>query len=103
MFDCVKVGVKCSTVYSTVASALAEQGLAVFCAMVGHGIGRDIHEAPYITAVNPEPLQANTVITIEIALMVPEFGAMCLEDMVVVKEDGPLPLSTHGKILEILG
>lgn len=99
MFEHCRAGVKCATLYETVARVLTKSGMPVFCAMVGHGVGRDLHEAPYITADNPAPLEKNMVITIEIALLLRDVGAMCLEDMVVVQEDGPMPLSTCGKEL----
>ena len=53
-------------------------------------MGLDIHELPYLSPRNEEPLMAGNVVTVEPGIYVPgEFG-MRLEDFGVVTEEGCL-------------
>ncbi len=69
----------------------------------GHGLGRDVHEAPYIMRGNPMPLPAGTVWTNEPGLY--EIGAfgVRIEDDVVITADGCRSLTTFPKDLTIVG
>ncbi len=68
----------------------------------GHGLGRDVHEAPYIMRGNPLPLPAGTVYTNEPGLYeIDNFGVR-IEDDVLVTESGGTSLTTFPKELTIL-
>jgi len=66
----------------------------------GHGIGLDIHEPPRIGKVK-QRLQAGEVVTVEPGLYYPEIGAVRIEDMVLVTEDGCRNLTSYPKVLEL--
>ncbi len=56
-----------------------------FIHSLGHGVGLDIHEMPFINSKNRQILKENMVFTIEPGIYVPgEFGIR-IEDMVVIK------------------
>ncbi len=58
-----------------------------FVHSLGHGVGLDIHEWPYVNSKNTIPIQEGMVFTIEPGIYIPgEFGVR-IEDMVVI-EDG---------------
>ncbi len=68
----------------------------------GHGLGREVHEAPYIMRGNHMTLPAGTVYTNEPGLYeIGNFGVR-IEDDVLVTEDGCLSLTTYPKELTIL-
>ena len=50
----------------------------------GHGVGLDIHEPPRISKVD-HALQAGQVVTVEPGLYYPRWGAVRIEDLVVVE------------------
>ncbi len=66
----------------------------------GHGIGLDIHEPPRIGKVK-QILQAGEVVTVEPGLYYPEIGAVRIEDMVLVEQDGCRNLTSYQKKLEL--
>jgi Xaa-Pro aminopeptidase len=59
-----------------------------FIHSLGHGVGLDIHEHPYINKRNDEVLKPNMVFTIEPGIYIPGVFGIRIEDTVVLKEDG---------------
>ena len=53
----------------------------------GHGIGLEVHEPPLLDFKGPE-LLVGDALTIEPGLYCKAIGAIRLEDMVIVREDG---------------
>ena len=69
----------------------------------GHGLGRDVHEAPYIMRGNHQVLPAGTVYTNEPGLYdVGNFGVR-IEDDVLITETGYRSLTQFPKDLMIVG
>ena len=68
----------------------------------GHGLGREVHEAPYIVRGNQMPLPAGTVYTNEPGLYeIGNFGVR-IEDDVLVTEDGYETLTHFPKELMVI-
>ncbi len=68
----------------------------------GHGLGRDVHEAPYIMRGNHVVLEAGTVFTNEPGLYkIGDFGVR-IEDDVLVTADGCDVLTTFPTDLQVL-
>lgn len=68
----------------------------------GHGLGRDVHEAPYIMRGNHMVLPAGTVYTNEPGLYeLGNFGVR-IEDDVLITEDGCVSLTAFPKDLKVL-
>lgn len=70
----------------------------LFIHRLGHGIGTEEHEDPYLVAGNAEPLVAGNAFSIEPGIYVPGRWGARIEDIVVSSADGPIPLNTvdHG-------
>ncbi|GHV02807.1 aminopeptidase [Campylobacterota bacterium] len=56
-----------------------------FTHSLGHGVGLEIHEEPYINRKNEAILQNGMVFTIEPGIYVPNFFGVRIEDMVLLK------------------
>src|SRR5712692_5504301 len=59
-----------------------------FIHSTGHGVGLEIHEAPYIARSGTAPLLPGDVVTIEPGVYDPAIGGVRLEDMLVITESG---------------
>ena len=69
----------------------------------GHGLGREVHEGPYIMRGNPQVLEPGMVFTNEPGLYkVGRFGVR-IEDDMLVTEDGNRSLTQMPKALQIVG
>lgn len=68
---------------------------------LGHGIGLEIHEPPFLGPANAAKLRAGNVVTIEPGLYYPGIGGVRIEDMVLIKKDGCENLTRIPKTLEL--
>ncbi|MBX9454621.1 MAG: aminopeptidase P family protein [Rhizobium sp.] len=64
-----------------------------FVHRTGHGLGIDIHEPPYITATSDVVLEEGMVFSIEPGIYLPGRFGIRLEEIVILREDGPEILS----------
>ena len=69
----------------------------------GHGLGRDIHEDPYIMRGNDELLEPGMVFTIEPGLYQSDDFGVRIEDDLLVTESGATSLTSFDKTLTIIG
>ncbi|MDP2207988.1 MAG: aminopeptidase P family protein [Bacteroidota bacterium] len=55
-----------------------------FTHSLGHGVGLQIHEPPRLSVKTPGNLKADTVVTIEPGIYIPNFGGVRIEDIIVI-------------------
>jgi Xaa-Pro aminopeptidase len=93
------VGTPAAAVDAVARDLIAAGGFdGYFIHRLGHGIGVEEHEDPYLVAGNAEPLVAGNAFSIEPGIYVPDRWGARIEDIVVATPDGPLALNRadHG-------
>lgn len=65
------------------------QGDGYYYQGLGHGIGLELDEPPFITSRNDLELKENMVIALEPKIIIPEWGAIDLEDNFIIKKGKP--------------
>ena len=64
---------------------------------LGHGVGLELHENPGVGPGSPDVLELNTVFTVEPGIYLSGWGGIRIEDIVILREDGAVPLSKAKK------
>ncbi|MBC3908330.1 M24 family metallopeptidase [Undibacterium umbellatum] len=92
-----------ATVTSAAASDIlqASEFAAYTSTGLGHGVGIQLHEQPFISPVCQDTLQANYVVTIEPGIYIPGYGGVRIEDDVVIQSDGYSFISHAPKNFEL--
>ncbi|MDZ7678603.1 MAG: Xaa-Pro peptidase family protein [Acidimicrobiales bacterium] len=73
-----------------------------FIHRLGHGIGVEEHEDPYLVDGNEAPLVAGNAFSIEPGIYVPERWGARIEDIVVAAPDGPTALNQASHDLAVV-
>lgn len=93
-FAAVAPGVPCAEIDRAARDVFAAAGQADrFLHRVGHGLGLEVHEDPYLTGANRDPLQVGDVFSIEPGLYFPGRFGLRYENTVVLEESGPRSLN----------
>jgi Xaa-Pro aminopeptidase len=87
-------GVAAKTVDKAARDVITNAGYGkYFTHRTGHGLGIDIHEPPYLTATSETVLDEGMVFSIEPGIYLPGLFGLRLEDIVILRRDGPEILS----------
>jgi len=78
---------------------LADAGLPGFEYSIGHGVGLEIHEEPFMRRGKDVILGPGMILTIEPGTYIPGWGGVRIEDTVLVTEDGSRVLTFFPKEL----
>ncbi len=96
-------GVKAHVIDDAARGVITDAGYgAYFVHRTGHGMGVEIHETPYITATSQTILEEGMVFSIEPGIYLPDRFGIRLEDIVILRADGPEILSELTRDLRVI-
>jgi Xaa-Pro aminopeptidase len=91
-----RAGVPAGEVDAACRAPIEEAGLGEhFRHRMGHGIGLDIHERPFISAEDPTPLEPGMTFTDEPSIIIADRFGVRIEDVVVCDEAGGRKLGSY--------
>jgi Xaa-Pro aminopeptidase len=68
---------------------------------MGHGIGLDVHERPFLSAEDETPLEAGMTFTDEPSIIIPGRYSLRIENVIVVEEGGGRSLNSYPAALVV--
>lgn len=100
----VRPGVQCQEIDRVGRRVLADAGLGeYFIHRIGHGIGLEVHEEPYMVEGNDLPLEAGIAFSIEPGFYRAGVAGARIEDIVVCGESGAEVLNLRPRELAVIG
>ncbi|MHA7874158.1 M24 family metallopeptidase [Roseivivax sp.] len=73
-----------------------------FVHRTGHGLGLEVHEPPYLTSASEEVLKEGMVFSIEPGIYIPGRFGIRLEEIVILRAEGPEILSELPRTLAVV-
>ena len=84
-----RTGARAQEVNAACRAPIEEAGLGEhFRHRMGHGIGKDVHERPFLSTEDDTPLEPGMTFTDEPSLIVPGRWSLRIENIIVVEDDG---------------
>jgi Xaa-Pro aminopeptidase len=68
---------------------------------MGHGIGMDVHERPFLSTEDETPLEARMTFTDEPSIIIPGRYSLRIENIIVVEEGGGRSLNSYPAALVV--
>ena len=88
-FEAIRPGVTCESIDSVGREVIERHGYGeYFTHRIGHGLGLDEHEPPYLVLGNKRKLEPGMVMSVEPGIYIPGKWGIRIEDIVYVTEDG---------------
>ncbi len=102
--EAARPGVAAQDVDRAARAVIEEAGYGEFFVhRTGHGIGLEVHEAPYLVEGNERVLEPGMAFSVEPGIYVPGEWGMRIEDIVVVAADGARRLNESRRDLPVVG
>ncbi len=96
LLDRLRPGISGAELFEFGRTRMEAEGLTLAGAFIGHGIGIDVHETPYLAPIDPTPLEEGMVIVLEAGTQIAELGIFCSEITCLVERGGCRPLTRMG-------
>jgi Xaa-Pro aminopeptidase len=96
-------GVRCGDLHRLTCESLEQRGYHLLAPYAGHGIGRDVHEPPFLGADDETRLEPGMVLDFEPTMRVAGVGSVNIEDMVLITDNGCEALTNLSRDLVVYG
>lgn len=101
--DAARPGVACGSIDAAARKVITDAGYGeYFTHRLGHGLGLEAHEPPYMFGRNEQLLQPGMVFTDEPGIYIPGEGGVRIEDDIAVTADGQMNITDFPRELRIL-
>jgi Xaa-Pro aminopeptidase len=98
-----KVGASCFDVDRVCREIINDAGYGeYFVHGTGHGVGREVHEKPYLNTRTDEVLEADVAVTVEPGIYIPGQFGVRIEDLAIVTDFGIINAAKSEKNLIVL-
>lgn len=97
--ECIKEGIKGNKPDEMVRKTISGEYIDYYYPGLGHGVGLQIHELPFIKKEADFAFKNGMVVTIEPGVYIPGWGGLRIEDTVLVKDDSCESLTNFTKDL----
>lgn len=98
-----KAGATCAAIDAAARRVIEEAGYGeAFRHRLGHGIGMDVHEAPFLTESDHTVVQEGMLFTVEPSIMQFHNFSARVEDVVAAEENGGSPLTEGFQSLHVV-
>jgi D-alanyl-D-alanine dipeptidase len=101
--EAVRPGIACQEIDRTARRIIDDAGFgARFIHRTGHGIGREVHEPPYIVEGNDWVLEPGITFSVEPGIYLEDSFGVRIEDIVAVTDDGAERLNRSNRELKVV-
>lgn len=102
-FEAAKPGTPCQEVDRAARAVITEAGYGEFFThRLGHGLGMDVHEHPYLVEGNTEKLRVGNVVSNEPGIYLPGRHGVRIEDQMYIGPEGAERLTPLGHDLQVV-
>jgi Xaa-Pro aminopeptidase len=102
--DAIKPGVACEEADRAARAVITDAGWGDrFIHRLGHGIGLDVHEEPYLVRGNDTPFESGMAFSIEPGIYLAGRFGVRIEDIAICSADGCERLNTSNRALVMVG
>jgi Xaa-Pro aminopeptidase len=101
--EAIAVGVNGQDVDAVARRVIEDAGFEPYGHGLGHGIGLEVHEPPSLRRTRPYALEAGMVFSVEPGIYQPGVTGIRIEDIVVLEESGPRPLTNAPREPLVIG
>ncbi|MBA7540825.1 Aminopeptidase YpdF [subsurface metagenome] len=91
--DCIKEGIKGNKPDAIVRNIIPDEFIDYYYPGLGHGVGLEIHELPFIKKEADFVFRKGMIVTIEPGIYIPGWGGLRIEDTVLVRDNSCESLS----------
>lgn len=98
-----KAGVSCTDADKAARSVIESYGFGeYFIHTTGHGVGKEVHEAPRLATDSSDTLETNMAVTIEPGIYIPNKFGVRIEDLAIITDFGIINATKSVKNLIII-